>query len=74
MEGGRMNQSDFDKLPGLLTRKLFCQITGLNKNDLGELVKSGKIAKFTAHKNGYGRYYKADAARFLGVKRDERKT
>ncbi len=62
-----MNQEEFNKLPGLLTRKLFMNITGLRKEHLRELVLQKKI-RYLSLGHGKGKYYKGDAARFGGFK------
>lgn len=62
----KINQAEFDQLPALLRRKQFLQLTGLNKNDLRELVKQGVIGVSVVRV--YARYYKSDAAKYLKFK------
>lgn len=75
-----MTQQAFNELPGLLTRKLFQQITGLSDDDLDQMRRDKELDVFYAHPNGcrrrkkkktktgYAKYYKRDAARIAGFK------
>ena len=63
-----MTQPEFNALPGLLSRKLFLQLTGLTWRDLDGpegLRATGKVRVYIK-RNGTCRYYKADAAPYLG--------
>lgn len=62
-----MTQQEFDGLPGLMTRKQFMQVTGLNKENLRELcTDKNKLKRYHPKKGGYAKYYKRDAARIGG--------
>ena len=62
-----MTQKEFDELPGLLTRKQFMAVTGLQSRQVDELRKSREIGVWRPFKRGaYGKYYKADAGRMAG--------
>ena len=61
-----MTQKEFDELPGLLTRAQFLAATGLTRHKLHEGVTGGQIRRYKLTKTGYGKYYKAEAARIGG--------
>jgi hypothetical protein len=61
-------QAEFNKLPGLVTRAVFMDWTGLSKNELGEEVHAGRIAVYKAKKNGNAKYYKHEIARLTNFK------
>jgi hypothetical protein len=74
-----MTQAEFNKLPGLLLRKQFQQVTGLNDKDLdamtvtcnqlsdAEIERVRRVGLLPVLRpqgpNGHGKYYKLDAAR-----------
>jgi hypothetical protein len=64
-----MNQEQFDRLPGLLSRSQFCGATGITVDVLRKM-KDAKLVR--AYKPYAGarkaKYYKADAARIAGFK------
>jgi hypothetical protein len=66
-----MTQSEFDKLPGLLTPSQFMGVTGLSRHKLREESEAGALQVYRARpRNGrrraYRKYFKRDAARLSG--------
>ena len=60
-------QVQFNKLPGLVSRSVFRDWTGLSSDDLSEEVKMRRIAVYQ-REGGYARYYKHEIARLTGFK------
>lgn len=65
-QGQAMTQKEFDGLPGLLSRKEFLRVTGLNRYNLRELVLSGEVK--VVRMPVKGKYRKLDAARLMGLR------
>jgi hypothetical protein len=63
-----MTQTEFNNLPGLLTLSVFREVTGLSKENVGQLVKSKELKVWMARQDGRRRFYKSDAARIAGFK------
>lgn len=59
-------QAEFNKLPGLVSRSVFMDWTGLAHNELCDEVRAGRIETYRT--NGYARYYKREIARLTGFK------
>jgi len=63
-----MTQTEFDKLPGLLTLKVFRSITGLSKEKLRAMRIGNMVASVRAPEGRNYMYRKCDAARLTGFK------
>ena len=68
-----VTQDMFDRLPALLTAYQVKLVTGVNDNELAELVKARTIeARKRPVRNGcrrsYSKYTKASVARWIGFK------
>lgn len=66
-----MTQTDFDKLPGLLSPSQFMGATGLSRHKLREQREAGVLPCYTGapqggRKRAYRKYFKRDAARIGG--------
>lgn len=70
-----MTLKDFREMPGLISRKRFLQVTGVDHRVLNELVRDGEVkvwrrvvkANLSGQVRGvYARYYTVEAARLCG--------
>jgi hypothetical protein len=61
-----MPREDFEKLPPIISRKVFLFATGLNECDFYILVSEGRIRRLPVGRSKTrGRYFKADAAMLI---------
>lgn len=67
-----LSREDFDRLPPLITRKVFMSCTGLNERNFYIMVELGRIRKLSVGRTGrYHQYYKADAGVIAGYIKTE---
>lgn len=67
-----ISREDFDKLPPIISRKVFLLATGLDHKAFRQMALDGDIARLPVGKSKTkGNYYKADAARIAGYVRVE---
>lgn len=67
-----MSRADFDKLPPIISRKVFLFATGLNTQKFYLFVSAKLIRKLPVGKTGkLANYYKADAAKIAGYDKKE---
>ncbi len=59
-------QAEFNKLPGLVSRSVFRDWTGLSSDELSDEVKARRIVVHQT--DGYARYFKHEIARLTGFK------
>ena len=76
-----MTQAEFNKLPGLLLRKQFQDVTGLRDEDLDAMtitcnqlseketkrLRAAGLIPVLRPNGGHGKYYKLDAARMANL-------
>jgi len=68
-----MSREDFDRLPPIISRKVFMFATGLDEDAFYIFVEQGKIRRLPVGRTGTrNSYYKSDAATLAGYTKENK--
>lgn len=64
----RFTQEDFNRLPGLVSRQVFLDWTGLGEEQLSLCVREGTLAVWRRDTHAHALYLKTEIARLTGYR------